>query len=143
MLTVQSSLVFRHGATAQALVLARVERLIGHPRLDLAPTNCALDQADWDCFQPLRLPSTKRAFFEFSLCLSRACLGQMFVYIYKWLKIAVFSYLALMSSAPKYMQVAENCAQAECWLVAVLSEGSAALAVTLCHLYSGPALSEF
>jgi hypothetical protein len=63
MLTVQSSLVFRHGAAAQALVLARVERLIGHPRLDLAPTNCALDQADWDCFQPLRLPSTKRAFF--------------------------------------------------------------------------------
>ena len=56
MLTVQSSLVFRHGAAAQALVLARVERLIRHPRLDLAPANCALDQADWDCFQPLRLP---------------------------------------------------------------------------------------
>ena len=46
--------------------------------------------------------------------------------------------LASMSSAPKYMQVAENCAQAECWLVVVLSEGSAALALTLCHLNSGP-----
>eukprot|EP01046_Picozoa_sp_COSAG06_P002996 COSAG06_NODE_112_length_23474_cov_81.804458_10_plen_187_part_00 len=28
----------------------------------------------------------KRTFFEFSLCLSRACLGKMFVFIYKWLK---------------------------------------------------------
>jgi hypothetical protein len=28
--------------------------------------------------------------FEFSLCLSRACLGKMFVFIYKWLKNAVF-----------------------------------------------------
>jgi hypothetical protein len=29
------------------------------------------------------------SFFEFSLCLSRACLGKMFVFIYKWLKNAV------------------------------------------------------
>ena len=29
-------------------------------------------------------------FFEFSLCLSRACLGKMIVFIYKWLKNAVF-----------------------------------------------------
>jgi hypothetical protein len=28
--------------------------------------------------------------FEFSLCLSRACLGKMFVFIYKWRKNAVF-----------------------------------------------------
>ena len=28
--------------------------------------------------------------FEFSLCLSRACLGKMIVFIYKWLKNAVF-----------------------------------------------------
>jgi len=28
--------------------------------------------------------------FEFSLCLSRACLGKMFVFIYKWLNNAVF-----------------------------------------------------
>ena len=26
------------------------------------------------------------SFFEFSLCLSRACLGEMFVFIYKWRK---------------------------------------------------------
>jgi hypothetical protein len=25
-------------------------------------------------------------FFEFSLCLSRACLGKMLIFIYKWLK---------------------------------------------------------
>jgi hypothetical protein len=31
-----------------------------------------------------------RTFFEFSLCLSRACLGKMFVFIYKRLKNAVF-----------------------------------------------------
>jgi ABC-type multidrug transport system fused ATPase/permease subunit len=30
------------------------------------------------------------SFFEFSLCLSRACLGKMIVSIYKWLKNAVF-----------------------------------------------------
>jgi hypothetical protein len=28
----------------------------------------------------------KTSFFEFSLCLSRACLGKMIVFIYKWLK---------------------------------------------------------
>jgi len=30
------------------------------------------------------------SFFEFSLCLSRACLGKMIVFIYKWLKKVVF-----------------------------------------------------
>jgi hypothetical protein len=30
-------------------------------------------------------------FFEFSLCLSRACLGKIMLFIYKWLKSAVFS----------------------------------------------------
>jgi hypothetical protein len=30
------------------------------------------------------------SFFEFSLCLSRACLGKMIVFITKWLKNAVF-----------------------------------------------------
>jgi hypothetical protein len=30
------------------------------------------------------------SFFEFSLCLSRACLGKMIVFIYKWRKNAVF-----------------------------------------------------
>jgi hypothetical protein len=31
------------------------------------------------------------SFFEFSLCLSRACLGKMIVFIYKLLKNAVFA----------------------------------------------------
>jgi hypothetical protein len=35
-------------------------------------------------------PATKRAFFEFSLCLSRACLGKMIVFTFKWRKNAVF-----------------------------------------------------
>ena len=30
----------------------------------------------------------RHLFFEFSLCLSRACLGKMIVFIYKWLKMA-------------------------------------------------------
>jgi hypothetical protein len=30
-------------------------------------------------------------FFEFSLCLSPACLGKMIIFIYKWLKKPVFS----------------------------------------------------
>jgi hypothetical protein len=30
---------------------------------------------------------------EFSLCLSRACLGKMFAFVYKWLKKTVFSYV--------------------------------------------------
>jgi hypothetical protein len=36
-------------------------------------------------------PSTKRAFFEFSLCLSRACLGKKMTFTYKWLQKPVFS----------------------------------------------------
>jgi hypothetical protein len=31
------------------------------------------------------------SFFEFSLCLSRACLGKMIVFIYKWLKMPFFA----------------------------------------------------
>ena len=31
-------------------------------------------------------------FLEFPLCLSRACLGQQFVLIYKWLKTTVFTH---------------------------------------------------
>jgi hypothetical protein len=33
--------------------------------------------------------------FEFSLCLSRACLGKMIVFRYKWLKTAVFRRYAI------------------------------------------------
>jgi hypothetical protein len=43
-----------------------------------------------DTNNPQTPPSTKRAFFEFSLCLSRACLGKMMHFIYKWLKKPVF-----------------------------------------------------
>ena len=43
----------------------------------------------------MRLPHLRNGiFFEFSLCLSRACLGKMFVSMYKWLKNAVFSHLS-------------------------------------------------
>jgi hypothetical protein len=49
---------------------------------------------------PLRSASARRCmhlrknglFFEFSLCLSRACLGKMIVFIYKWLKTTVFTH---------------------------------------------------
>eukprot|EP01046_Picozoa_sp_COSAG06_P000243 COSAG06_NODE_7_length_38054_cov_37.302569_5_plen_211_part_00 len=36
-------------------------------------------------------PARKRAFFEFSLCLSRACLGKKMTFVYKWRK-SPFSY---------------------------------------------------
>jgi hypothetical protein len=38
------------------------------------------------------------SFLEFSLCLSRACLGKMIVFIHKWRKNAVFRRGALASS---------------------------------------------
>jgi hypothetical protein len=41
----------------------------------------------------VQVPSRKRAFLEFSLCLlclSRACLGKQMTFIYKWLKKPVF-----------------------------------------------------
>jgi hypothetical protein len=41
------------------------------------------------------------SFFEFSLCLSRACLGKMFVFIYKWLKNAIFRRRVRRRSRPK------------------------------------------
>jgi ABC-type multidrug transport system fused ATPase/permease subunit len=41
------------------------------------------------------------SFFEFSLCLSRACLGKMIVFIYKWLKTAVLRRASTPSSARK------------------------------------------
>eukprot|EP01046_Picozoa_sp_COSAG06_P024130 COSAG06_NODE_1950_length_7997_cov_37.784882_8_plen_178_part_00 len=50
------------------------------------------EQAVGESRRPLcRLLVRKTAsFFEVSLCLSRACLGKMIVFIYKWLKKAVF-----------------------------------------------------
>ena len=38
----------------------------------------------------MQVRKTAHLFFEFSLCLSRACIGKMIVFIYKWLKNAVF-----------------------------------------------------
>ena len=47
--------------------------------------------AEWYVEGPLEELVRKTAsFFEFSPCLSRACLGKMIVFIYKWLKNAVF-----------------------------------------------------
>eukprot|EP01046_Picozoa_sp_COSAG06_P034133 COSAG06_NODE_3548_length_5199_cov_166.747059_4_plen_118_part_00 len=38
------------------------------------------------CRSCARRPWENGTFFEFSLCLSRACLGKMLIFIYKWLK---------------------------------------------------------
>ena len=48
--------------------------------------------AQLDCLIALAMAAVGKtaSFFEFSLCLSRACLGKMIVFIYKWLKNAVF-----------------------------------------------------
>ena len=34
----------------------------------------------------IKLQQNKRAFLEFSLCLSRACLGKIIIFVCKWLK---------------------------------------------------------
>jgi hypothetical protein len=50
----------------------------------------------------------RHLFFEFSLCLSRACLGKMIAVIYKWLKNAVFcseSWTAIKQTFPKMDEV--------------------------------------
>jgi hypothetical protein len=41
------------------------------------------------------------SFFEFSLCLSRACLGKMIVLMYKWLKNAVLHRKSFKRHRPK------------------------------------------
>eukprot|EP01046_Picozoa_sp_COSAG06_P069038 COSAG06_NODE_18640_length_876_cov_1.021879_1_plen_68_part_10 len=51
----------------------------------------AVELRDLDIKHPDAVAVRKTAsFFEFSLCMSRACLGKMIVFIYKWLKNAVF-----------------------------------------------------
>ena len=42
---------------------------------------------------PKAPPEKMAAFFEFSLCLSRACLGKKIALIYKWLKTTAFAYI--------------------------------------------------
>ena len=81
------------GANTSAFVL---EQTVGEPGpfvLFIAP-QLGSDFSGWACsyvFSYLATQVRKTAsFFEFSLCLSRACLGKMIVFIYKWLKNAVF-----------------------------------------------------
>jgi hypothetical protein len=57
-----------------------------------------------DYFYPGRLRLLKRAYFEFSLCLSQACLGKMMHFIYKWLKKPVFFSWQTASSATRSMK---------------------------------------
>ena len=55
--------------------------------------------AAWVCMEGV--PEEKRSpFCLFSLCLSRACLGKMFVFIHKWLKKTVFTHRAANAHAP-------------------------------------------
>ena len=44
------------------------------------------------CYRPSPAPpaAAGRSVFEFSLCLSRACLGKKIIFIYEWLKKTVF-----------------------------------------------------
>ena len=55
---------------------------------------CVTDYTAWNssaCMPDETVQVRKTAsFFEFSLCLSRACLGKMIVFRTKWLKNAVF-----------------------------------------------------
>jgi hypothetical protein len=53
-----------------------------------SPSSPAAAAAESTSASPAAVRKTA-SFFEFSLCLSRACLGKMIVYIYKWLQNAV------------------------------------------------------
>ena len=66
-------------------VPARLDQIVAVPVLAAAP------QRANHGFDAVHLRK-RHLFFEFSLCLSRACLGKMFVFMYKWRKNAVFSY---------------------------------------------------
>jgi hypothetical protein len=50
------------------------------------PWQAADDQGQWDDLRK------NGPFVEFSLCLSRACLGKMFAFMHKWLKKTVFTH---------------------------------------------------
>ena len=62
----------------------------------LVGSDCQICHGDCDDDDGARKTAS---FFEFSLCLSRACLGKMIVFIHKWLNNAVFSQSALMASS--------------------------------------------
>jgi hypothetical protein len=63
---------------------------------------------DLDIKHPDAVAVRKTAsFFEFSLCLSRACLGKMIVLIYKWLKNAVFFPQAVFDSNEERKKVTD------------------------------------
>jgi hypothetical protein len=55
-----------------------------------SPSSSAAAAAESTSASPAAVRKTA-SFFEFSLCLSRACLGKMIVYIYKWLQKRRFS----------------------------------------------------
>ena len=65
------------------IVFHRLVRFNVRGREDAAAA--AGNEARPDTAQPIR-PEEKRSFFEFFLCLSRACLGKIIIFIYKWLK---------------------------------------------------------
>jgi hypothetical protein len=52
------------------------------------------------------LPEKTVVVFEFSLCLSRACLGKKIAFMYKWLKTTVFAYASCW-----------RCTSCSCWPV--------------------------
>jgi hypothetical protein len=60
-------------------------------RFPTGASQCAMfNGANTNLQRPEALEVKNGIFFQFSLCLSRACLGKIIVFIYKWLKNVVF-----------------------------------------------------
>jgi hypothetical protein len=59
--------------------------------LPCRPTAPPSVRSQQGCQQRQHRPARKRSVFDFSLCLSRACLGKKITFIYQWLKKTVFS----------------------------------------------------
>jgi hypothetical protein len=61
-------------------------------RFPTGASQCAMfNGANTNLQRPEALEVKNGIFFQFSLCLSRACLGKIIVFIYKWLKKWHFS----------------------------------------------------
>ena len=74
----------------------RPDSLFGDAAWYAVPPDCAADEPFSAVSELTEAVLRKHGpFVEFSLCLSRACLGRMIVFIYKWLRKTVFTHLEL------------------------------------------------
>ena len=79
-------------AAAAAADIAPPRRPPPPPPPPLDDRACSALRAALTIHSPQPTPEKTVVFFEFSLCLSRACLGKKNAFIYTWLKTTIFAY---------------------------------------------------